>query len=127
MNIKLKRMWVNQPSTLQPLHKYHGTNVLAETVNNKLTGIVYLLTGDTHSMDIPTNQPVLSEGWLDKPTAMQVFVYAFITDDSDIGSIVVEATSRTKAEEELHKSWIADYTECRPIPEMELLYQHTKC
>ena len=23
------RMWINQPSTLQPLHHLHGTNVLA--------------------------------------------------------------------------------------------------
>ncbi len=66
MNIKLKRMWINQPSGLQPLHKYHGITVLAETVNNKLTGIVYLLSGDVISMDVPTNPPVLSEGRLNK-------------------------------------------------------------
>jgi hypothetical protein len=27
--MNIRRMWINQPSTSQPLHHLHGTNVLA--------------------------------------------------------------------------------------------------
>jgi hypothetical protein len=57
---EFRRMWVNCPSTLQPLHRYHGTLGLAlPYVGGK--SIFYLLDGDVVSMIIPTN--ALSFGW----------------------------------------------------------------
>lgn len=58
----MKRMWIDQPSTLQLLHDYHGTNVLADY--NDMDGIrctVYHLEGGVTSMMIPTL--CLSPGW----------------------------------------------------------------
>lgn len=52
----MTRMWVNQPSTQQPLHHMHGTNVLADPDNR-----VYLLSGPVISMQVPPN--TLSKGW----------------------------------------------------------------
>jgi phenolic acid decarboxylase len=55
----LKRMWINQPSTLQPLHKYHGRNVLAYKEG---TGYrIYFLSGHVIDMQIPSG--CLSPGW----------------------------------------------------------------
>lgn len=51
----MTRMWINQPSTLQPLHHLHGTNVLAQGTR------VWFLAGDVISMEVPPN--VLSKGW----------------------------------------------------------------
>lgn len=56
---KAIRMWINQPSTLQPLHKYHGTNVLAIPEAGGYT--IYFLSGDTISMQASSNW--LSFGW----------------------------------------------------------------
>ena len=56
----LVRMWINQPSTLQPLHRLHGTNVLAQTDNNT-TSRVWFLSGDVISQQVPVN--ALSWGW----------------------------------------------------------------
>ena len=56
----LARMWINQPSTLQPVHKLHGTNVLAEKVREGISR-VWFLSGPTISADIPT--AALSRGW----------------------------------------------------------------
>ena len=58
--MKLQRMWINQPSTLQPLHRLHGTNVLATPDAGKVH-IVYFLSGDVISQQVPPN--VLSKGW----------------------------------------------------------------
>lgn len=58
----MRRMWINQPSTLQPLHHMHGTNVLAGReyrADNAVT--VYLLEGDVVSMYVPSL--ALSPGW----------------------------------------------------------------
>lgn len=52
----VERMWINQPSTLQPLHHLHGTNVLA--VGRR----VYFLSGPVISMMVP--ERVLSRGWI---------------------------------------------------------------
>jgi hypothetical protein len=56
---KAIRMWINQPSTLQPLHKLHGTNVLAIPEGNGY--VIYFLSGDTISMQASRNW--LSLGW----------------------------------------------------------------
>lgn len=56
-----KRMWINQPSTLQPLHKHHGTNVLARHEQGD-TWQIFFLSGDVISMQ--ASKLSLSEGWL---------------------------------------------------------------
>lgn len=62
---ELKRMWINQPSTLQPLNEWHGENVLACVKSyTENTVKVYCLAGDTVSMIVPRNS--LSEGWVPK-------------------------------------------------------------
>ena len=51
------RAWINQPSTLQPYHKYHGLNVLYDGDEKR----IYFLSGAVISMEIdPT---VLEIGW----------------------------------------------------------------
>lgn len=58
---EIVRMWINQPSDLQPLHYLHGTNVLVQREANSDMYRAYFLTGDTISMHIgPTS---LSAGW----------------------------------------------------------------
>ncbi len=60
--MRLKRMWVNQPSTLQPDHKLHGTCVLADfSTEFKRVIDVYFLSGPAHSQRIAILS--LSEGW----------------------------------------------------------------
>lgn len=58
---KPERMWINQPSTLQPLHARHGENVLAVPYTPG-SHAVYYLQGDVVSSVVPSN--VLSVGWL---------------------------------------------------------------
>lgn len=54
------RMWINQPSALQPCHAGHGTNVLAVDDGNNMAR-VYFLNGPVESARIP--QTCLSPGW----------------------------------------------------------------
>jgi len=54
-----KRMWVNQPSTLQPLHDLHGTNVLA--IPEREGYRIYFLAGPVISQEASTL--CLSDGW----------------------------------------------------------------
>lgn len=56
------RMWINQPSTLQPLHKYHAKNVLAVVDKRHPTYDVYFTEGDIISANVPAY--CLSEGWV---------------------------------------------------------------
>jgi hypothetical protein len=56
----MKRMWINQPSTLQLLHRLHATNVLVVPDTDQ-TMRVYFLSGDVISQQVPRN--ALSEGW----------------------------------------------------------------
>jgi hypothetical protein len=55
-----QRKWVNQPSTLQPYHALHGTNVLAVHERDG-TDRIYFLSGDVISQEI--DPMALSEGW----------------------------------------------------------------
>jgi len=60
--MNLKRMWINQPSTSQPLHHLHGTNVLAYLEPKcKNTYRIYFLSGSIVSQQCQRNS--LSEGW----------------------------------------------------------------
>jgi len=53
-------MWINQPSTQQPLHHLHGTNVLA-VHEYGYTFYVFFLSGPVHGMQVPMT--ALSRGW----------------------------------------------------------------
>jgi hypothetical protein len=45
------RAWINQPSTLQPLHHLHGKYCIAhDTHQGSVT--IYFTEGDVHSMDV---------------------------------------------------------------------------
>ena len=56
----IKRAWINQPSTLQPLHALHGTRVLAQHEYGT-TWQVYFLTGAIVSQQV--DGLCLSDGW----------------------------------------------------------------
>lgn len=60
MDKTLQRMWINQPSTHQPLHHLHGVNVLAHREYGE-TFRIYFLTGAVVSMQAFRNS--LSKGW----------------------------------------------------------------
>lgn len=57
-----KRKWVNQPSTLQPLHHLHGTNVLAVHEYDD-TWSIFFLSGETASQQC--SGLCLSNGWVE--------------------------------------------------------------
>lgn len=56
-----QRMWINQPSSLQPHHALHGVNVLAVHEYGD-TFRVYFLSGSTVSQQMLRR--TLSNGWL---------------------------------------------------------------
>lgn len=86
-----RRCWINQPSTLQPLHKYHGRNVIAAPYTNNAK-TVYFLEGDAISMVVPSE--VLAEGWT-HPTADPVNQPASKTL-ADVADLVAGLESRLK-------------------------------
>ncbi len=53
------RAWINQPSTLQPLHHFHGSRVIAYDEGGVTT--IYFLEGKTISQ--VANPLSLSPGW----------------------------------------------------------------
>lgn len=57
-----KRMWINQPSTLQSLHHLHAVRVLAAP-DTDTCARAYFVSGDIVSMQVP--YLALSEGWPD--------------------------------------------------------------
>lgn len=61
--MKMKRAWINQPSTLQPLHRLHGTNVLVEWGFDDEVRI-YFLNGPIESQ--LASKLWLSLGWRDE-------------------------------------------------------------
>ncbi len=61
-NTPMARMWINQPSTLQPLHKLHGVRVLA-CPDTDTAMRAYFLSGSVISMQVP--HEALSAGWPD--------------------------------------------------------------
>lgn len=56
-----RRAWINQPSSLQPLHARHGENVLA-CRDTDTCDRVYPLSGPVVSLQVPRLS--LSEGWV---------------------------------------------------------------
>jgi len=51
MDMKIYRAWVNQPSTLQPLHSLNGTKCIAVDTGNRSVRI-YFTEGPVHSMEV---------------------------------------------------------------------------
>lgn len=66
----MKRMWINQPSTTQPLHSLHGTLVLAAKETDDIQR-VYFLSGEVVSQRVPVS--TLSDGW---PEHLQLIAQA---------------------------------------------------
>ena len=60
MMSEVRRCWINQPSSLQPLHHLHGVRVLATKDYGDLDR-VYFLDGDVISQVVP--RLALVEGW----------------------------------------------------------------
>lgn len=80
----VKRMWINQPSGLQPLHHLNGTNVLAVHEYDS-TYRVYFLSGNKISQQ--ADSLWLSEGW--RPTQK--------LKDHEIREIVTQLSLTAKA------------------------------
>ena len=59
---EIRRMWVNQPSRLQPHHDLHGTRVLAVRESENIER-VYFLSGDIIDQQMVAS--ALSAGWPD--------------------------------------------------------------
>ena len=59
--IMMMRMWINQPSTLQPLHKHNGKNVLVDCREEGKFVNMYFTQGDIISCRGP--RVCLSHGW----------------------------------------------------------------
>jgi hypothetical protein len=57
----LKRMWINQPSTHDTHHEWHGKNVLFDELSDPLHPTIYFLNGIIHNMIV--DPKILSEGW----------------------------------------------------------------
>jgi len=49
---KLYRAWINQPSTLQPLHHLHGKHCIAQDDGLSIVRL-WFTEGDIHSMQAP--------------------------------------------------------------------------
>lgn len=62
----MRRMWINQPSTLQPDHDLHGLDVLAEEEGEGEFVTVYFLAGRATSWTV--RKQSLSPGWLSHDT-----------------------------------------------------------
>ena len=62
--MNLRRMWINQPSTIQGFHKLHGKLVLATRPplgDRRRFVQVYFTDGDIISQELPWS--ILSDGW----------------------------------------------------------------
>lgn len=55
-----KRMWVNQPSTLQPYHKFHEMEVIAFKLDEKVSQVYFI---STSWIGMEMDNLSLSEGW----------------------------------------------------------------
>ena len=61
-NVYIERMWVNQPSSLQPYYKLHGKRVLAVTDGS--TGkVTIFFTDNEPSVSQDIDRLALSPGW----------------------------------------------------------------
>ena len=51
--MRVYRGWVNQPSTLQPLHELSGTRCIVVDYSDRCTVDIYFTEGNVHSMRVP--------------------------------------------------------------------------
>lgn len=51
MTQKIYRGWINQPSTLQPLHELHGKSCIVVDNGDKDSVRLYFTEGEVHSME----------------------------------------------------------------------------
>ena len=60
---RIRRMWINQPSTSQACHRWHGRHVLADldAITWGNTAQVYFTEGPEESAILPLS--ALSAGW----------------------------------------------------------------
>jgi hypothetical protein len=49
--MKTYRAWINQPSTLQPLHRLNGTRCIVQDTGERSVQ-VWFTEGDVHSMQV---------------------------------------------------------------------------
>lgn len=63
------RYWINQPSSAQPMSKYHGLCVIVAEDTAEATVRVWPATGDIISIEMPRLS--LSRGWPDHLAPMQ--------------------------------------------------------
>jgi hypothetical protein len=97
----MQRMWINQPSQWDVLHKYHGTNVLMDTEKRNDGFIaIYFLEGETVSMVIPSL--ALSQGWRSETgifnaKGLAVLIKHLQQDEKEIEKLERELEARKKA------------------------------
>jgi hypothetical protein len=51
MKKQIYRAWINQPSTLQPLHSLHGTRCIAKDNDDEETVRIWFTSGEVLSME----------------------------------------------------------------------------
>lgn len=113
----MERMWINQPSTGQPFHKWHAMNVLARPDTDSAMQI-YFLDGAIISQQVPRN--CLSNGWIPKRDSKLDF--AMLPKVIDKVKPTLEESLKSAAEESVLKliqsgSWIApDYVNRFKVP-----------
>ncbi|WP_455233396.1 hypothetical protein [Geopseudomonas aromaticivorans] len=89
--MKPKRMWVNQPSTLQPDHHLHGTLVLAVPYTDR-TMDAYFLEGDVSSAVLLKES--LSDGW---PEHLRQPKVALADDSAPVRAALAELISAVRS------------------------------
>lgn len=50
---QIYRAWIDQPSTLQPLHRLHGTRAIAVDDGDDVCVTLHFTEGSVHSMRAP--------------------------------------------------------------------------
>ena len=66
MSDKLERMWIDQPSTHQPLHAMHGVDVLVNTEGLNEFGSVRAYPTSGSVISLVVDITALSKGWRDR-------------------------------------------------------------
>ncbi|MBD9544298.1 hypothetical protein IB276_33165 [Ensifer sp. ENS04] len=109
----MQRMWINQPSTLQPLHHLHGTRVLGQHESATVTRI-YFLSGDVISQQAP--REALSEGWPARKTSEPSLYYLSGDDQNgDSMTLFVVANTPTHAHQIWKEHWEDDSIFLGPV------------
>lgn len=96
---QIKRCWINQPSTRDPLHQYHGRNVLAAYGHEGYEVVLYFTEGPATSV-AGTFAKCLSDGWCAQDIAPSSGSYLTAADADKLRHLVLE---HVKAETE--RSW----------------------